>query len=139
MKTTTLLFLFICTFSNSAISQVTFDNGETYYVDSSETILCNGKFRKFYPGFKIKSSTNYSKGKLNGESIEYFENGQTKSIINYSNGIINGEATEFYPETLVIKSKFTFLNGMKNGEFITYKENGEVLEKRVYVNDVLQE
>ena len=78
MKTSILLFLGIL-FSSYSFSQVSFDNGETYYTDSSETVLCNGKFRKFYSGFNIKSSATYSNGKLHGEYVEHYTNGLIKN------------------------------------------------------------
>ena len=137
MKFRFLLFLLpFLTFS--AFSQITFDRGATFYTDSSKTTLCNGKFRKFYPGYKIKMSTNYLNGKLEGESTEHFENGQVKILLHFKNGLLDGEAIEYYPETLLMKSKFIFSNGLKNGECFLYKENGDVLERKVYTNDVLQ-
>ncbi len=83
-------------------------------------------------------STNYLNGKLDGESTEYFENGQVKILLHFKNGLLDGEATEYYPETLGMKSKFIFSNGLKNGEYFLYKENGDVLDRKVYINDVLQ-
>jgi antitoxin component YwqK of YwqJK toxin-antitoxin module len=139
MKITTLLFFFMFILNSSLFSQISYDNGSTFYTDSSQTMLCNGKFRKFYPGLKIKSSTSFLKGKLDGESIEYFENGQVFTSLNYSNGLLEGEALEFYPETLVIKSKFHFSKGLKNGECITYDESGDIVEKLNFINGVIQE
>lgn len=133
-----ILFLFFCFLNFSAYSQISFDNGVTFYTDSSKITLCNGKFRKFYPGFKIRTSTNYLNGKLDGECIEYYENGQVKILLNFKNGVLDGEEIEYYPETLLMKSKFVFTNGLKNGECFLYKENGDVLERKMYVNDVLQ-
>lgn len=131
-----LLFLFVTQFS--AFSQISFDNGHTFYTDSSQTRLCDGKFRAFYPGYKLKSSTTYSKGKLNGELIEYYEDGRIKAKVNYLNGLLNGESIEYYPDTNVLKSKFHFLNGLKNGECIIYTESGEIDKSYVYLNDVIQ-
>lgn len=132
-------FLFACLLSFNSFAQVSFDNGKTYYTDSTETILCNGKFRAFYPGFKLKSSTSYLNGKLHGEMIEYYEDGKTKAKVSYLDGLLDGEAIEYYPETGVLKSKFHFTNGLKNGECITYNEQGEILEQKIFENGVPKE
>ena len=137
MRTIFLLFLGIF-FNSTLFSQVTFDNGETYYTDSTETVLCNGKFRKFYSGFNIKSSATYSNGKLHGEYVEHYTNGLIKSTMHYSNGLLNGEVVEYYPEINIMKTKFHYTNGLKNGECTTYDEVGEVILKQIYVNGVLQ-
>lgn len=133
------IFLFACLFSINAFSQVSFDGGKTFYTDSTETTLCNGKFRAFYPGFKLKSSTTYLNGKLNGEMIEYYQDSKVKAKVNYLNGLLEGEALEYYPETNILKSKFNFTNGLKNGECITYNEQGGIVEQKIFVNGVPKE
>ena len=138
MKITILLFLGIL-FSSYSISQVTFDNGETYYTDSSETVLCNGKFRKFYPGYKIKSSASFIAGKLNGDFHEYFENGLTKISAHYKLGVLEGEFTEYYPELNEIKLKTHYLNGIKHGLETTYDEVGEEIKTVNYEYGNLKE
>lgn len=138
MKITTFSLLLFITLNFSSFGQISFDNGVSFYTDSSKSTLCNGVFRKFYPGFKIRTVTNYVNGKLEGECIEYFANGQVKNQLNFKNGLLDGEIIEYYEETLVIKNRYIFVNGLKNGESISYNPNGEVLEKKLFVNDVLQ-
>lgn len=131
-----VIFFFTCLSSLYGFGQVSFDDGKTFYTDSSQTTLCNGKFRAFYPGFKLKSSTTYLDGKLHGELIEYYQDSKIKAKVNYVNGLLDGESIEYYPETNVIKSKFHFTNGLKNGECTTYNEQGEILEKKFFVNGI---
>ena len=139
MKTITIFsFFFILSIEATVFSQVSFDDGKTYYTDSSQTRLCEGKFRAFYPGYKLKSSTTYAKGKLNGELIQYYEDGKIKAKVNYLNGLLEGEPIEYSPDTNVLKSKFHFSNGLKNGECTTYTETGEVDKTFIYLNDVVQ-
>jgi len=138
MKIITLFLLFFISTNFSTFGQISFDNGVSFYTDSSKSTLCNGVFRKFYPGFKIKTITNYVNGKLEGECIEYFVNGQIKNKLNFKDGLLDGEIVEYYEETMVIKSKYTFVNGLKNGESISYNSSGEVVEKKLFVNDVIQ-
>jgi len=137
MRSTTLFLLFI-SFCSISFSQLSFDNDNTFYTDSSQTVLCNGKFRKFYSGYKIRSSSTYLNGKLSGETVEYFIDGQVKMKINYLNGQFEGESLEYYPETSILKSKFFFSNGLKNGECFTYDEKGEVFQKWNFLNGVIQ-
>ena len=138
MKIIALCFLIFLSVNHSTFGQISFDNGLTFYTDSSKTNLCNGVFRKFYPGFKIRTMTNYLDGKLEGECIEYFINGQIKNQLNFKNSLLNGEIIEYYEETLVIKNRYIFVNGLKNGESFSYNTNGEVLERKIFVNDILQ-
>ena len=138
MKTTILLFLGIL-FNSYIFSQVSFDNGETYYTDSSETVLCNGKFRKFYSGYKIKSSASFKAGKLNGDFHEYFENGLTKISTHYKLGLLDGEYIEYYPEINEMKLKTHYVNGVKHGKETTYDEVGEEIKTVNYENGVLKE
>ena len=134
-----IVFFFTSLFIFNSFGQVSFDDGKTFYTDSTETTLCNGKFRAFYPGFKLKSSTTYLNGKLNGESIEYYLDGNVKAKFNYLNGVLDGEAVEFYPVTNVMKSKFHFTNGLRNGDCISYNEQGEIVEQKIFVNGVPKE
>lgn len=136
MKTATLC-IFIFSFSSS-FSQISFDNGITFYTDSTETTLCTGKFRKFYPGYKIRSTATYEKGQLNGESIEYDKEGNITAKIYYLNGKLEGESLEYFPGTNVLKSKFNFSKGEKHGECISYSETGEILELTVFENGKLK-
>jgi antitoxin component YwqK of YwqJK toxin-antitoxin module len=136
MKITTA-FIFVFFFSLS-YSQVTFDGGVTFYTDSSETTLCSGKFRKFYPGYKLRSTATYEKGQLNGESIEYDKEGNITAKIYYLNGKLEGESVEYYPATTILKSRFNYSKGEKHGECFTYNETGEVIDKRVFENGVLK-
>ena len=136
MKITTLC-LFIC-FYTSSFSQISFDNGVTFYTDSSETTLCTGKFRKFYPGYKLRSTATYEKGQLNGESIEYDKEGNITAKIYYLNGKLEGESIEYFPGTTVLKSRFNYSKGEKHGECCTYSETGEVVEKWVFEHGVLK-
>ena len=138
MKTSILLFLGVL-FSSYSFSQVSFDNGETYYTDSSETVLCNGKFRKFYSGYNIKSSASFKAGKLNGDFHEYFENGLTKTAAHYKLGLLDGEYAEYYPEINVMKFKTHYLMGVKHGEETTFDEVGEKIKSVFYENGVLKE
>ena len=138
MKATILLFLGIL-FSSFSFSQVTFDNGETYYTDSSETVLCNGKFRKFYSGYRIKISASFKAGKLNGDFHEYFENGLTKISAHYKLGLLEGEFTEYYPEINEMKFKTNYANGVKHGKETSYDEVGEEIKSVFYENGVLKE
>ena len=136
MKITTA-FIFVFFFSLS-YSQVTFDNGVTFYTDSSETTLCTGKFRKFYPGYKLRSTATYEKGQLNGESIEYDKEGNITAKIYYLNGKLEGESIEYFPGTTVLKSRFNYSKGEKHGECCTYSETGDVVEKWVFEHGVLK-
>lgn len=129
------IFFFIC-LSSYGFNQVSFDDGKTFYTDSSQTTLCNGKFRAFYPGFKLKSSTTYLDGKLHGELVEYYQDSKIKAKVNYVNGLLDGESVEYYPETNVMKSKFHFTSGLKNGVCTTYDEHGEILEEKIFVNGI---
>ncbi len=138
MKTTIILFLGIL-FSSYSFSQVSFDNGETYYTDSTETVLCNGKFRKFYTGYKIKSSASFKNGKLNGDFHEYFENGLTKIYAHYKMGLLEGEYTEYYPQINEMKLKTHYVDGIKHGLETTYDEVGEEIKTVNYVNGQLKE
>lgn len=122
-----------------SISQVSFDNGQTFYTDSSKTTLCHGKYRKYYSGLNLKSSTSFLNGKMHGEYHEFFENGLMKISIHYIDGLYDGEVIEFYPELNEMKSKFHYSKGIKNGEAIYYDEVGEITKKELYVNGVLKE
>jgi uncharacterized protein len=140
MKAFYLLFcLGFSTFFSFCYGQVTFDGGNTYYVDSSQSILCNGKFRTFYPKFKLKTSTNYENGKMAGEFVEYFPDGKIKAQFNYKDNLIEGEAVEYYPEEGILKSKYHFLHGEKHGICIDYNEMGELIESKNYVNGVAED
>lgn len=134
-----VVFFFASLSSFCTFGQVSFDGGKTFYTDSSQTTLCNGKFRAFYPGFKLKSSTTYVDGKLHGEFVEYYQDSKIKAKVNYVNGLLDGESVEFYPETNAMKSKFHFTNGLKNGECTTYNEQGEILEQKIFVNGIPKE
>jgi len=135
----TVLLLFFGLFFNSILySQVTFDDGETFYTDSTETVLCHGKYRKFYSGLILKSSENFVKGKLSNESHEFFENGLMKSNYSYKNGLLDGFSLEYFPGLDQIKSKIQYSKGLKNGEAISYDEIGEISETLMYVDGVLQ-
>ncbi len=139
MKFIFSLSVVFCLLSTSLFSQVSFDDGNTFYTDSSQTTLCNGKFRTFYPGFKQKTSTNYVEGRLHGEFIEYYADGKVKAKFTYVNGQVDGEALEFYPETGIVKSRFNYSNGLKNGECVFYDEKGDITERKVFVKGVIQQ
>jgi len=134
------IFLLLVFFFNLPIfAQVSLDHGATFYTDSTETILCNGKFRKFYPGYIIKSSISFKAGKLHGEYHEYFENGLSKITAHYNAGLLEGEYIEYYPELNEIKLKTHSLNGVKHGLETTYDEVGEEIKTVNYEYGNLKE
>lgn len=119
-------------------SQVTFDSGETFYTDSSATILCNGKFKKYYPGHILKNSLNFLNGKLNGECNEYFEDGIIKTSKHYVDGYLDGIVVEYYQELNVMQSKSHYSKGVLDGECILYDQVGEITNRLFYNNGILQ-
>ena len=137
MKTIIIFFLGLL-INSTLYSQVTFDSGETFYTDSTQSTLCHGKYKKFYPGHILQYSHSFTNGKLNGECNEYYEDGIIKSSKHYIDGFLDGIVVEYYQELNVMQSKSHYSKGVLDGESILYDQVGEITNKLFYINGVLQ-
>ena len=87
----------------------------------------NGIWKTYYESGYLKSSVNYTDGKINGEAFFYFDSPDTKKMIslNFEDDVIEGEFNEFF-ETGARKSKINYVSGKKDGEAEFYHKTGSI-------------
>ena len=104
------------------------ENGQFIFVGQYDDGLKNGKWINYFSNGQISSTTNYSKGKLNGLKEVYNKSGQLISKGNYDNDKKNGEFLTFYDDG---KNKFkgNYISGKQDGIIEKWYENGQERSK----------
>jgi antitoxin component YwqK of YwqJK toxin-antitoxin module len=108
----------------------------------------NGRYMEKHSNGKIKFEALYNDGKLADGSHDEFDSSGKKSISKtVRNGIVIKEdhyqlgkisrSVEFRSNGQIEKET-PYRNGLKDGEAKRYDDNGRVVEKEVYVQDVLE-
>jgi antitoxin component YwqK of YwqJK toxin-antitoxin module/cation transport regulator ChaC len=106
-----------------------FKNRDIIYLDDDniESIskLEEGKDIRLYNDGKLKAEcTNYSNGKMDGDTVLYFENGNIKAIGKFKNDKLIGDAKLFYENSNLMTFGY-FVNNKLNGKAELYHENGK--------------
>lgn len=128
---------------------------ETKYFDDPSFVV----LRKYYSNNKLKSTSAFTAGKLNGISKSYYENGNLKEYAEFKNNDFNGVRKYFYEngqlwiEQTYVEGKFldviaNYTEGgikrdpgsLKNGTgtIIFYNEDGSVREVQHIINGYLK-
>jgi antitoxin component YwqK of YwqJK toxin-antitoxin module len=89
--------------------------------------------KEYYTNGKIKKSTEFSHGKLNGLFQSYYENGQISLISSYVNGAKFGKQLQYY-ETGKLKEEAFFNNDTLIGVFHKYFNNGGIHKDFFYIH-----
>jgi len=88
---------------------------------------------KRYPNMQLKSHTEYTKDKKNGNEYKYYENGRIKSITKWKLDKQMNEVIGYY-ENGLIKFKHYYQEGKKIGLNTAYNEKGKKIYQAFYKN-----
>lgn len=98
----------------------------------------HGKAIFYFKDGKIKSETNYDKGRITGKYVFYDRNGK----VMYETVLKNGSGlTKDYTEEGILTLEIEYLNGVKHGKMTTYNLDGTVKDIVNYIDgrEVIEE
>ena len=115
---------------------------KAYYSDgktrSSEGIfkdgLQEGEWKFYNENNYLESKSQYSKGELNGLTINYYSTGAVKSEKNYKNGYSDGLFKSYHRNKQLEKIGY-LVEDQKQGYWIGYYPNGKLEYEYYYVNN----
>ena len=89
----------------------------------------NGKVIFYFQDGKIKSESNYDRGRITGKYVFY--DGKGKAL--YETTLVNGTGvTKDYTEDGKLTLTIEYVNGVKEGNVTTYNPNGTIKEVTYY-------
>lgn len=105
----------------------------------------HGQWMEFYSNGKVKQTSEWRNGILNGFVKNYNENGDLLTVEKYTNGIIQPEATEIqvyeirydYYENGKIKIIGSYKNDQADGIRREYDEDGKIIKGYIFRNGFL--
>lgn len=95
----------------------------------------DGPQRSYFPNGKIRKSSYYRDGLIDGLQITYNERGQKESEIQFKAGKKTGTWTYYFDSGKSARTE-NWRDGKKNGVFVSYNENGQVLSTEKYNTDL---
>jgi antitoxin component YwqK of YwqJK toxin-antitoxin module len=95
----------------------------------------DGPQRSYFTNGKIRKSSYYRDGLIDGLQITYNERGQKESEIQFKAGKKTGTWTYYFDSGKSARTE-NWRDGKKNGVFVSYNENGQVLSTEKYNADL---
>lgn len=121
---------------NKKLNLVTydFDRIKTAEVPYNEKGLTEGTETHYLPSGKTKSIDQYSKGELNGLSVEFYENGKKSSEIPFVDKQKHGYIRTYHPNGK-LKSEGWYSENEAEGDWKFYNSLGELTNESYYLDD----
>jgi len=86
---------------------------------------------------KLVAQEKYSKGELDGESINYYpETGNSLEIVFYTKGELDGPYKKYFPDGQTLMTEGFYKNGLLEGEFLSYHPDGKIQTRGQYTKGI---
>ena len=103
--------------------------GKPWFIMDIKDGKKNGKVIFYFQDGKIKSESNYDRGRITGKYVFY--DGKGKAL--YETTLVNGTGvTKDYTEDGKLTLTIEYVNGVKEGNVTTYNPNGTIKEVTYY-------
>ncbi|KAF2512808.1 toxin-antitoxin system YwqK family antitoxin [Flavobacterium zhairuonense] len=123
---------FIQYYVNEGLYVSYFQNGKVFEKGIVKNHKMKDQWTRYYNNGNIEWMNDLKDG--TGKKIWYFEDGQMSASTNYVKGKIEGENKHWFENGLVKEISY-WSNGMQNGVFESYYENGKLEQRTSWKND----
>jgi antitoxin component YwqK of YwqJK toxin-antitoxin module len=125
-------------FNSVDLVMIHYNELQYIYIDKLNFNLISGIVKKKYNNGKIHWTIQVENGFANGTLKSYYENGELEQIGQFKDGIAQGDFKVFFENSSgKIQREGFYNNGKLNGENKIYDDTGIIIEKRYYINGII--